>query len=145
MIKGQIDLNKGLNYLSPFMLISGLPEISPLKVDMSKPMTVVKSNSIIEASYRLSLNEQRLILMCIASIRKGQNIIEHDPFLVNAHEFAEKFDLPLTNAYRDLQTVADRLYERSATIYNPDQDNPDATHLRTRWISSVTYLSLIHI
>ena len=140
MIKGQIDLIKGLNYMSPLMLISGLPETSPLKVDMSKSMTVVKSNSIIDASYRLSLNEQRLILMCIASIERGQNISEHDPFLVNAHDFAEKFDLPLTNAYRDLQTVADRLYERSVTIYNPDPDNPDATHLRTRWISSVTYL-----
>lgn len=105
-----------------------------------KSPTVVKSNAIIEAGYRLSLSEQRLVLMCIAGIEKGNPINENEPFIINAHEFAEQFDLPLTNAYRDLQVVAERLYERSVTIYDPDPDNPKISHTKTRWISSITYI-----
>ena len=78
--------------------------------------------------------------MCIVDIEKGKAINEHEPFIVNAKEFAEQFDLPLTNAYRDLQAVAERLYERSITIYEPDPDNPKISHTKTRWISSVTYI-----
>ena len=104
-------------------------------------VTVVKSNDIIDASYRLTLNEQRLVLMCIAQIKKGQSITHDNKFLVSADEYAETFKLPLNNAYKELQIVADRLYERSATINKPDPENPEITHLKTRWINSIAYLS----
>lgn len=78
--------------------------------------------------------------MCIAQIKKGQSITKNEPFLVNAKEFAETFQLPLTNAYRDLQSVADKLYERSVTIPTPFPDKPKISQLKTRWISSITYI-----
>lgn len=106
---------------------------------MKKNSLVVKSNAVIDASYRLSLNEQRLLLLCISQIKKGDVVSEKTEFIVKASEFSEKFSVPLKTAYRELQVVADRLYDRSATIYNPDPKNPDITHLKTRWISSIMY------
>ena len=101
---------------------------------------VSKSNDIIEASYRLSLNEQRLILICIAQIKKGQVIDKNSTFSINAQEFANTFDLAEKNCYKELQSVADRLYERSATINSPDPTDPKLTHTKTRWISSIGYI-----
>ena len=105
-----------------------------------KNLSVVKSNDIVDASYRLSLNEQRLILMCISQIKKGQSINDKQQFIVNAHEFARTFKMALANAYRDLQMVADKLYDRSVTINNPDPRNPKLEQTKTRWINSIGYI-----
>lgn len=105
-----------------------------------KNLSVVKSNDIVDASYRLSLNEQRLILMCISQIKKGQSINDKQQFVVNAHEFARTFKMALANAYRDLQMVADKLYDRSVTIKNPDPRNPKLEQTKTRWINSIGYI-----
>ena len=111
----------------------------PIVVAM-KDLSVVKSNDIVDASYRLSLNEQRLILMCIAQIKKGQSIDDRQQFIVNAHEFSSTFRMALPNAYRDLQMVADKLYDRSVTINNPDPNNPKLEQTKTRWINSIGYI-----
>jgi plasmid replication initiation protein len=108
---------------------------------MKKPLTVVKSNKVIESSYRLTLNEQRLVLACIAKIKKGQRISANDRFEVSAVEFADVFKITVDQAYRELQEVAERLYARSITILNPDPKDSRITHLKTRWISSIAYAS----
>ena len=113
--------------------------MSPIIVAV-KNLSVVKSNDIVDASYRLSLNEQRLILMCISQIKKGQSINDKQQFIVNAHEFARTFKMALANAYRDLQMVADKLYDRSVTINNPDPRNPKLEQTKTRWINSIGYI-----
>ena len=113
------------------------PEYGEFKLKQ-KPL-VSKSNDIIDASYRLSLNEQRLILMCIAQIKKGQMIDKNSSFTVRAQGFARAFNLSETDCYKELQIIAERLYERSATINNPDPVNPKLTHTKTRWISSIDY------
>ena len=53
---------------------------------------------------------------------------------------ANTFKMALPNAYRDLQTVADKLYERSVTINNPDPYNPKLEQTKTRWINSIGYI-----
>jgi len=112
---------------------------------MNNTSLVVKANAVIDASYRLTLNEQRLILLCISQIKKGVAVSEKTVFSIKASEFSEAFNVPLKTAYRELQTIADRLYDRSATIYNPDPDNPDITQLKTRWISSIMYMGDGHL
>jgi plasmid replication initiation protein len=103
-------------------------------------LTVVKSNHVIEAGYRLTLNEQRLILLCIQQIKKGQVVSKHDAFNINAVEFANTFDITTDRAYVLLQEIADKLYERSLLIYQPDPDEPKLSHTKTRWISAIDYI-----
>lgn len=107
---------------------------------MKNQLTVVKSNKIVEASYRLTLNEQRLLLACIAQIKKGRAVKADDLFELSAEEFAHLFKVPIERAYGDLQTVVERLYDRSVTIDDPDPKNPHLAQIKTRWISSIKYL-----
>ena len=101
---------------------------------------VVKSNKVVEAGYRLTLNEQRLILLCIAKIKKGQIVSTLDKFEISANEFSQFFGISLDRSYYELQTVADRLFNRFVTIDNPDPDDPRIGYTKTRWISSIDYL-----
>lgn len=100
---------------------------------------IVKSNHIIKAAYRLSLNEQRLILLCIEQIRKGQAVSKQDVFTVTAAEITEAFSISIDRAYTVLQEVADRLYERSLLIYQEDSETSQ-NYTKTRWISAIDYI-----
>lgn len=101
---------------------------------------VVKSNHVIEASYRLTLNEQRLILLCIQQISKGQAITSQTGFNVRASDLIEAFGVSKKNAYSDLKEVAEVLFNRFLTIYKPDPDEPKLESTRTRWITAIDYI-----
>ena len=54
---------------------------------------VVKSNHLIEASYYLTLNEQRVILMAITQIHRKNGFSSDDVFTIYASEFSAQFML----------------------------------------------------
>lgn len=101
---------------------------------------VVKSNHVIEASYRLTLNEQRLILLCIQQISKGQAITPQTGFNIRASELIESFGMNPKNAYSELKDVSEVLFNRFLTIYQPDPEEPKLESTRTRWITAIDYI-----
>ena len=104
-------------------------------------LTVVKSNKVIEASYLLSLSEQRVLLSCIAQIDSMTDLTEQYKFEVSAAEIVDLVGLDsFSNAYRDLKKAAEKLYDRSVTIEDPDINNLKITQRKTRWISSIDYI-----
>jgi len=107
----------------------------------SNNLTVVKSNKVVEASYMLSLAEQRVLLCCIAQIDSTGVLTEDYRFEVTVLEFAKLIGIDnLANTYRDLKVASEKLYERSVIIENPYPDNLKITQLKTRWISSIYYI-----
>jgi plasmid replication initiation protein len=110
---------------------------------LEKPasLIVVKSNKVVEASYLLSLSEQRVLLACIAQIDSREELTEQFQFEVSAAEIVDLAGLDsFTNAYRDLKRAAEKLYDRSVVINDPDPENPQITERKTRWISSIDYI-----
>ena len=104
-------------------------------------LTVVKSNKVVEASYMLSLAEQRVLLACIAQIDSTAVLTEEYRFEVTASGVADLAGLEnLSNTYRDLKKASEKLYERSVIIDDPDPDNPKITQRKTRWISTIDYM-----
>ena len=103
-------------------------------------LTVYKANPVIEAGYRLSINEQRVVLACIGQVNSQQELFDKDEFELSAKEFATIFEISEARAYSELQNVAKTLYQRSVTIYNPDPNRPKLKKIETRWISSIGYL-----
>ncbi|HGJ5865362.1 MAG TPA: replication initiation protein [Arsenophonus nasoniae] len=95
---------------------------------MTQKLVAYKSNSLIEASYKLTLQEQRLLLMCIGKI----NPIAENPertFQITANEFYMSFpDMGRKHAERRLQEAIDRLAERWIRIYWKDNKE------EIRWI-----------
>jgi plasmid replication initiation protein len=104
-------------------------------------LTVVKSNKVVEASYILTLAEQRVLLSCIAQIDSRGALNENCRFEVTASEVADLVGSEnLSNTYRDLKKATEKLYERSVVIDDPEPDNPSIAQRKTRWISSIDYL-----
>ena len=101
---------------------------------MSGENIVVKSNRLVEASYRLTLVEQQMILFAICRAREEQRGLSADSWLtIDANDFAEMFGTDPKNAYRQLIDAAKTLYDRSVTLY----DNVgDARKIETRWIAA---------
>jgi plasmid replication initiation protein len=109
---------------------------------MSKSELVVKSNRLVEASYRLGLNEQRIILYAICQCREEQQgLLPNLPVTITADSFAKQFpSIDKTNVYRQLKEAMDALYERSVTIHDTDPDSGHARVKKTRWISEAAYV-----
>lgn len=102
---------------------------------MSNAILVTKSNHLIEAGYKLSLNEQRLILSAIGQLDSRKPIPKDNDFTITAAEFSETFGIPIKQAYETLDDAASRLYERDIKTY----DRAAKTRGRFRWVDSVKY------
>ena len=101
---------------------------------MSGENVVAKSNRLVEASYRLTLVEQQMILFAICRAREEQKGLSADDWLtIDSKAFAAAFNTDPKNAYRQLNEAAGTLYDRSITMY----DNIcDPRRIETRWISA---------
>ena len=99
-------------------------------------LTVVKHNSIVEAGYRLSIYENRILLTCISQIDSMGVIGLDDTFTVSVQDLVGLNGLNSKSAYRNLQKAVDRLFERSVTIELPNDEI-----LKMRWVSSIKYIS----
>lgn len=103
---------------------------------------IVKSNHIIEASYRLSVAEQRVILSAISQVRRDKPVTDEVLYSVTAAEIAQLCGTDPKTAYRDLQTAAERLQTRRVTLLL----EPDGVTIRTKrrrvtcWVQTVDYI-----
>ncbi len=109
-------------------------------MDKNQKLMVCKANKVVEAGYKLTLNEQRVILACIAQVNSTEELLKTDEFELSAKDFAKLFGISEDRSYSELQEVAKNLYQRSLTIYNPDPTRPKLKKLETRWISSIGYM-----
>jgi len=96
---------------------------------------VTKSNHLVEAGYRLSLNEQRLVLTAISKLDGRKPIPRDNDFTITAQEFSSMFNIPIKQAYENLENAASRLYEQDIKTY----DGKHKTRERFRWVDGVKY------
>lgn len=103
---------------------------------------VVKSNRIVEASYRLTLNEQRIILYSICRAREEQKgLFPNLPLTITADAFAKQFPaVGKQHVYEQLREAMDGLYDRSVTYYDIDPESGMERVNKTRWISRASYI-----
>jgi plasmid replication initiation protein len=102
-------------------------------------LTIYKSNKVVEAGYKLNLNEQRLILSCIAKVNSNKPLLATERFEVTAKEFAQLFKISEDKAYQTLKDTATQLFERYVIIDNPDPTDKTLKYTKTRWVSAVNY------
>jgi plasmid replication initiation protein len=98
---------------------------------MANDLTVVKANSLIEASYRLTLDEMRLLALTIGTMnpKSDQQIFEF-----SVSEFVNQFpDVNADRAYTQIKSAIERISER----WVKTEDEKHVT--KFRWVSSQTY------
>ncbi len=104
------------------------------KLDPPPPDRVVtKANALIEASYSLSLNEQRLILACAAQLDGRKPLPKDSRFTLTVDEFNDLFNTGTKSAYREMEDAVNKLYERDIRKIEGEVKK------RMRWVYSAEY------
>ena len=104
---------------------------------MSKNL-VVKHNALINASYRLNLAEQRLILLSIVEARRMRaKITAMDKVTVSADIYAKAFGTTRQASYMALKEACENLFNREYG-YTEILDK-GARVVRSRWVSEIAY------
>jgi len=92
---------------------------------------VVKSNTLVEASYRLSTQEQKVILSLAAKIKTQDEDFKNYTFSVK--EFADITGARIDSKYHEIKNLTSRLLRRVFTIN--EADGP----LQLSWLSAAKY------
>lgn len=108
---------------------------------MSTKSLIVKDNRLIEASYRLDLAEQRLVLLAIVRARETGVALTADQWIqVTAREYVDACGLSPTAGYKQLKAAADSLFARWVQIRGIDEQTGKTGVIKTRWVSACTYV-----
>lgn len=101
---------------------------------------VVKDNALINASYYLSVTEQRLILLAIVEARKsGRGIDANNALAIHASSYMTQFDVEKHAAYEALKSACKDLFIRQFSFQEVTKDgNVKTTH--THWVSQISYI-----
>ena len=108
-----------------------IPQPAPPADDDLAENSVCTSNDLVRASYSLTLNEQRLLLAAISKINPRATGHQSLKIRITAQEFAKTFGIDTRNAYVELKTACNRLFERELRPAGWKEGKP-----RLRWIST---------
>jgi plasmid replication initiation protein len=100
---------------------------------------IYKSNALVEASYRLSVYEQRIVLACIAQVRRDAPLTDQQLYKVSAQQIADMTGTQLGTAYQNLKSASERLYRREVTLREAPNGKGRAKVRLTRWVQTVEY------
>jgi plasmid replication initiation protein len=107
----------------------------------NKNELVVKSNRLIEASYRLTLAEQRIILLAIVDTRQtGKGLNANDFVNIRATDYANAYSLALNQAYEQIKEAGQTLFYREFMLYDIDPDSTKQRTIKGRWVSAASYI-----
>lgn len=105
-----------------------------------KANLVVKSNHLVEASYRLDLIEQRIILAAIVEARESQKGLGEDHITLEASKFVELFRMEPGSVYEQLKNALMSLFNRFVVVRDIDPETGHPRISRVRWISTASYI-----
>lgn len=100
---------------------------------------VVKANSLIDASFNLSLVEQRLMLLAITEARELPHLSPETPIEVRAVTYREQYNVDRSESYKQLAEASKQLFNRQFS-YIDTYKNDEAVSV-SRWVNEVTYVT----
>mgnify|MGYP001770980921 CR=1 FL=1 len=85
-------------------------------------MSVYKAHDLIDASYRLNAQSQKLVLACLGKIDSRPETQPQKEVKLTASEFSELMDIDMKNAHRELYKAADSLFKSSIILHEGDEE-----------------------
>lgn len=104
---------------------------------LPKNKIVVKHNSLIDASYHLSLVEQRVMLLAIVTAREICDLTPSTNIEVSAKDYISQYKVSNATAYETIKEAADSLFNRQFSYHN-DYKNSNAI-TKARWVNKIIY------
>ena len=105
-----------------------------------KQTIVVKSNKLVEASYRLDLIEQRVILYAIVEARETQKGLTDGFVTIEAKRFASMFGMEGGAVYDQLKEAMKTLFNRFIVARDIHPESGKERVSMIRWISTASYI-----
>jgi plasmid replication initiation protein len=102
-------------------------------MEENKDVVITRHNSLIEGCYKLNLDEQRLLYLCISQLDPRKPLPKDNSFTVTASQFAQVFNIDKTNVYRQLEEASKELAERWL------RTNDGKYREKFRWVFGVRY------
>ena len=98
---------------------------------------IVKDNSLIDASFNLSLVEQRIMLLAIVTAREVNKLTPETPIEITAKDYISQYKVSEATAYETIKEAADSLFNRQFSYHDRYKDT-DAIS-KARWVNKATY------
>ena len=105
---------------------------------MSNNKLVVKDNALIDASFNLSLIEQRIMLLAIVEAREIINLSPDTAIEITVGEYIEQFKAESNNIYYLIKDAAKTLKRREFSYLDRYKDQDAYT--TANWVNRVTYV-----
>lgn len=105
---------------------------------MENNKLVVKDNALIDASFNLSLIEQRLLLLAIVQARGIEELTSSTAIEIKASQYATQFNIHEKESYNALKSACDLLFERRFSYI--DRYKGNQLIKKVRWVSEIGYL-----
>lgn len=105
-------------------------------MNKSKKDLVVKDNALINASYYLSLTEQRLILLAIIQAR-AEKMTSSNEFKVKVSSYINAYGVADATAYEAIQKATETLRTRYFTFERVVDGEPE--RVVSNWVQSIAY------
>ena len=99
---------------------------------MPKTMIIRKANDLIEARYKLTLAQQRIILFLTAQIRRGDK--DFQEYAITVSDFCKYLELNPKNIYEDFIQISNSLIAKTLLIGKYEKT------IVTSWLSSAEYI-----
>lgn len=93
---------------------------------------VVMDNNLIRASYKLTANEMRLILVALSQIPKGEEIDPNKAYYISKDDFV-RLGVEPKNVAREIREACSDLLNRVVTIDTPIGD------LHAHWVLNILH------
>ena len=103
-----------------------------MKVDYNLAI-VKKANALVESSYKLSTNEQKILLIFMSMIK--QNDRDFYAYKIPVKTLSEVLDIKTGDIYTDVRLVVRSLQSKTLSIYREDEKSI----LDVNWLSSAKY------
>ena len=105
-------------------------------MNKSKKDLVVKDNALINASYYLSLTEQRLILLAIIQAR-AEKLTNSNEFKVRVSSYINAYGVQDATAYEAIKKATETLRTRYFTFERVVDGEPEK--VVSNWVQSIAY------
>lgn len=99
---------------------------------------IVKDNSLIDASFNLTLVEQRIMLLAIVSARELSNLTPESQIEIKVKDYMSQYSVSDATAYETIKDASDILFNRQFS-YMDRYKNNDAIS-KARWVNKITYV-----
>lgn len=99
---------------------------------------VVKDNALIDASFNLSLVEQRLMLLAIVEAREIDNLSPNTAIEISVSSYTQQFKADSNNIYSAIKEAARTLKRREFSYLDRYKGQP--AYSTANWVNKITYV-----